>query len=150
MIPGLPSLIRGEKPEVAAALKAPEVHSGSYSIPAANVFSFGMVVIQVRPTCLAAYSVGGGEIGDLSSAQGFHRRTSVQPVHSPGYYIKDQGWYTTGSSTRDTKVRTNRLVVGDDSPLFAPRPHSATRYEGSGRVSTYNAGIFSLHGSSPP
>ena len=47
-----------------AALKAPEVRGGSYSIPAATVFSFGMLVIEVRPTCLATYSVG--EIDGLS------------------------------------------------------------------------------------
>ena len=47
-------------------LKAPEVHSGSYSIAAATVFSFGMLVIEVRPTCIATYDIG--EMDDLSSA----------------------------------------------------------------------------------
>ena len=52
--------------EFRTALTAPEVHTGSYSIPAVTVFSFGMLMIEVRPTCLATYSVG--EIDDLSSA----------------------------------------------------------------------------------
>ena len=51
---------------IRTALKAPEVRSGSYSVAAANVFSFGMLVIEVRPTCLVTYSVG--EMDDLSSA----------------------------------------------------------------------------------
>ena len=33
-----------------------------------NVFSFGAFAIEVRPTSLATYSVGGGETGNLSSA----------------------------------------------------------------------------------
>lgn len=53
--------------ETAVALGAPEVHSGSYSIPAADVFYFGMVVIEVRPTYLTPYSLG-GELDNLSSA----------------------------------------------------------------------------------
>ena len=64
----LPSIIRGIEREIAAALKAPEVRSGSYSIPAATVFSFGIFVIEVRPRCLVTYSVGGGESDNLSSA----------------------------------------------------------------------------------
>ena len=60
------SLVRSRRKGNYTALKAPEVHTGSYSIPAATVFSFGMLVIEVRPTCLATYSVG--EMDDLSSA----------------------------------------------------------------------------------
>ena len=47
-------------------LVAPEVRSGSYSIATAIVFSFGILVIEVRHMCLATYSVG--EMDDLSSA----------------------------------------------------------------------------------
>ena len=52
--------------EIPTVWKAPEVHSGSYSIPAATVFSLGMLVIEVRPMYPAIYSVG--EMDDLSSA----------------------------------------------------------------------------------
>ena len=61
-----PSMIRSPGLGTYAALKAPEVHSGSYSIPAATVFSFGMLVIEVRSTCLATYSVK--EMDNLSPA----------------------------------------------------------------------------------
>ena len=61
-----PSVIHSSRQSIYAALKALEAHSGSYSIPAATVFSFGMLVIEVRPTYLATYSVGG--MDDLSSA----------------------------------------------------------------------------------
>ena len=59
------SQVRSKKLDVYTALKAPEVRSGSYSIPAATVFSFGMLIIEVRPTCLATCSIG--EMDDLSS-----------------------------------------------------------------------------------
>ena len=62
------SLIRGGWRQTAAASKAPEVRSGSYSIPAATVFAFGMLVIEVRPSCFATSSVGGREAHDLNSA----------------------------------------------------------------------------------
>ena len=38
------------------------------SPPPENAFSFGAVAIEVRPAYIAAYSVGGGEMDDLSSA----------------------------------------------------------------------------------
>ena len=75
MVVGFPSTIDSSRPRFYTALEAPEVHSGSYSIPAATVFSFGILVIEVRSSCLATYSVG--EMDDLSSAQGFCRRVSV-------------------------------------------------------------------------
>ena len=59
-------MTRARRVDTYAALSAPEVHSGSYSIPAATVFSFGMFVIEVRPMCPATYSVE--EMEDLSSA----------------------------------------------------------------------------------
>lgn len=49
-----------------ATLIAPGTRSEPYMIPAGNAFSFGKVVIEVRPACLATSSVGGGEMGDLS------------------------------------------------------------------------------------
>ena len=48
--------------------------SGSF---ASNAFSFGAVAVEVRPVYLAAYSVGGGEMDNLSSAQGFCRKPSI-------------------------------------------------------------------------
>ena len=66
MAANLSSTMRAPRVNTYTALKAPEVHSGSYSIPAATVFSFGMLVIEVRPMCLATYSVG--ETDDLSFA----------------------------------------------------------------------------------
>ena len=59
-------MTRARRINTYAALSAPEVHSGSYSIPAATVFSFGMLVIEVRPMCPSMYSVG--EMDDLGSA----------------------------------------------------------------------------------
>ena len=44
---------------------------------ASNAFSFGAIVVEVRPVCLVAYDVGGGEMNNLSSAQGFCRKPSV-------------------------------------------------------------------------
>ena len=58
------SAIRG----AARALLAPEVSAGSCSSLAANVFSFSMIVIEVRPMRPMTSSVGGGEIDNLSSA----------------------------------------------------------------------------------
>ena len=48
--------------------------SGSFS---SNAFSFGAVAAEVRPVYLAAYNVGGGEMNNPSSAQGFCRKPSV-------------------------------------------------------------------------
>ena len=50
------------------ASKASEVHSGSYSIPAATVFAFGIFIMEVRPSYLVTSSVGGGAVHDLNSA----------------------------------------------------------------------------------
>ena len=47
-------------------------------VPAQNVFSFGVVAAEVRPVYLAAYSIAGGEMDNLSSAQVFCRKASVQ------------------------------------------------------------------------
>ena len=52
--------------EFFTALKAPEVSSETYSIASEIVFSFGILVIEVRPICLTTYSVG--EMDELSSA----------------------------------------------------------------------------------
>ena len=42
-----------------------------------DVYSFGAVATEVRPVYLAVYSVGGGEMNNLSSAEGFCRKPSV-------------------------------------------------------------------------
>ena len=63
-----PSVGLSERKLTTIALKASEVHSGSYSIPAATVFAFGILMMEVGPSCLAASSVGGGAMHDLNSA----------------------------------------------------------------------------------
>ena len=45
---------------------------------ASHAFSFGAVAVEVRPVYLVAYNVGGGEMNNLSSTQGFCRKPSVQ------------------------------------------------------------------------
>ena len=133
----LPSAARRNPaiPGSAEALRAPEDYGGSYSNIERKMFSFGMIVIEVRPMYPATSSVGGGEMGDLSSAKGFYGKASVQSIYGPSYFFEDLRGYATGSSGRDAGTWINGLVVGDDGPLLAPRPCSATKYDGNDRPS---------------
>ena len=69
---------------------AAETALGTDSAPEAAAHLFGMVAIEVRPVYLAAYSVGGGEMDNLTFAQGFCRRASVWRTRVPGSCFKAQ------------------------------------------------------------
>lgn len=43
-----------------AASVAPEVREGSFPTPAADVFFFGTIILEVRLTCPTTCTVGGG------------------------------------------------------------------------------------------
>lgn len=84
--------------EYTATWAAPEIPNGADTITReADVFAFGMVVIEVCPFALLYPTLKVERwVVCLMPAQGFHGRAPIRWTRNPGHYIKEYGWQPAG------------------------------------------------------
>ena len=137
---GLTSVVRGLKsvrvPELRGGTlrwAAPEVIRGESSgTQKADIYSFGMVVIEVSPLTSLRLVPDVEELMislPFNPAQGLYRKVPVPRVDRPGRCLGDHGRRTASPTAR---TRFNRPSLGYDSPLLARRPRSPAQNGESG------------------
>jgi len=123
---------------------APEVLKGAdEATREADVFSFGMVVIEVGlvpphnivlPTRY------------LNTALDFYGKVSIQRVQHPVRLSENHQWRTAGSSAGGETTGSSEFGMGYDAQVFGTRPYSPADGGWSGQVSTRTVRGSSPHG----
>ena len=128
---GLASIVHGndsivpiDVPGYSARWTAPEILNGAEkSTREADVFSFGMVVMEVSPRVFRSHHQGWSE-GHFfqypDPVVGLHGETSAQWNERPLRYDEDHSWREASSSTRDGGTGICGSCMEHDSWLLAP------------------------------
>ena len=141
---GFTSVVRGLNSVRAPELQgctlrwaAPEVIRGeSGGTQEADIYSFGMVVVEVSPLTYLHLVPNMDEFMIcllLNPAQGLYWKVSVQRAYGPGRCLGDHGRRTTRSPAG---TRFNRPSLGYDKTLLERRPCSPTQDGGGSWNST--------------
>ena len=126
------------------AWAAPEIlEKGDKATPEADIFAFGMVVIEVG-LCVSLHLTSKVD-SHLIPGQGFHWDVPIQRLHKPNHRFKDHGWRTAHSSEGGTRTGSDGLLVEDDPQLLGARACSSTDGDGSGRAPPRMVSVLPLH-----